>query len=129
MATTVKQLELVLAAQDARIAGIEAALGGVLERLAELEAARQGPSEAYRASTYAECRTPEARAAYLRDFRRNKKRARDSRALKAPVPGESPTTMEFGRRLVARVAEELGLEPSALTFRGGYVYHGRELIV
>jgi len=109
MATTVKQLALALEALTARVA--------------ELEAARQGPSEAYRASTYAECTTPEARAAYLRDFRRRKAAAKDKAALKAPAPGESPTAMEFGRRLVADTAEALGVPVTELTFRGGCVYH------
>lgn len=95
-------------------------------RVAALEAAAQAPLLASRRATYASCKTPEERAAYRRQFMRDKAARKNAAALRAPVPGESPSI----KAMLEMAAELHGVPVHELTFRGGKVLHkGNELLL
>jgi hypothetical protein len=90
-------------------------------KVASLEADAAAPSTVYRhRSSYASCKTPAERAAYLREFNKRKSRGRDRRAMRAPAPGESPTIRE--RLQVA--ADALGVPVIKLRVQSGHIWLG-----
>lgn len=92
-------------------------------RVAKLEADAAAPSTVYqRRRTFAECQTPAERAAYLAQFNRAKRKAKDRAALGAPVPGESPTV----RDRIERAAKLLGVPMTSISCRSGKLWHHGE---